>query len=99
MSWRLVAGCVEFIGNLALVATLALTGWRRWPSNALRLLVSVVGVYALTNVFYAAAYIGRTTSRWEWWDTPVEAVVYQLQVATMWGMLLTGINAVAASRG
>jgi hypothetical protein len=98
MRWQLAAGVLELVGNAALVYTLLTVGRRPWPSIALKQLATVAGIYASTNVFYATAYIGRLTSTFELWDTPLEKVVLAAQVGSMWAMLLTGIEAVAAAR-
>ena len=98
MRWQLAAGALEFVGNVALVYTLLTVGRRPWPSIALKQLATVAAIYAGTNVFYAAAYIGRQTGSFEWWDTPPEKVVLAVQVGSMWALLLTGIEAVVAAR-
>jgi hypothetical protein len=97
MRWQLAAGALEFVGNAALVYTLLTVGRRPWPSIALKQLATVAAIYAGTNVFYAAAYIGRLTGSFEWWDTPPEKVVLAVQVGSMWALLLTGIEAVVAA--
>lgn len=98
MNWQLGAACIELFGNAALVVSLAVGGARVWPSVGLRRLAAVAAVYAATNVFYAAAYVGRTTNSWEIWDTPVEAGVYHVQIVSMWALLLTGILSLVNAR-
>jgi len=98
MRWQLAAGALEFVGNTALVYTLLTVGRRPWPSIALKQLATVAAIYAGTNCFYAAAYVGRLTGSFEWWDTPPEKVVLAVQVGSMWALLLTGIEAVVAAR-
>ena len=98
MRWQLAAGVLELVGNAALGYTLLTVGRRPWPSIALKQLATVAAIYAGTNCFYAAAYIGRLTGSFEWWDTPPEKVVLAVQVGSMWALLLTGIEAVVAAR-
>lgn len=97
MRWQLAAAGLELAGNATLVVALIVVGRRPWPSIALKQLATVAGIYASTNVFYATAYIGRLTGTFELWDTPPEKVVLAAQVGSMWAMLLTAIEAVAAA--
>ncbi|MCH1580876.1 MAG: hypothetical protein L7S55_09235 [Luminiphilus sp.] len=97
MSWKLFAGSVEFIGNATLVVVILMIGLHKWPHNALKRLAAALAVYASTNMFYAAAYVGRLTERWQWWDTPVEKAVVNIQVFSMWALLLFGIEALVKS--
>lgn len=97
MSWELFAGCVELVGNMTLLVVLASIGVAAWPSRALRLLAGAIGIFSATNVFYAGAYIGRLTEAWSWWDTPAERVIYQVQVFSMWALLIAGIGTVVSS--
>lgn len=97
MSWELFAGCVELVGNMTLLVVLASIGFAAWPGRALKLLAGAIGIFSSTNVFYAGAYIGRLTGSWEWWGTPVEGVIYQVQVFSMWALLIAGIGTVVTS--
>ena len=97
MTWNFTAGLVELLGNLALVVALVTVGSRPWPYHALKRLAAVTALYASTNVFYAVAYLGRITNSWEIWDTAVESVVLNVQVFSMWAMLIFGIESVVAA--
>lgn len=98
MSWNLFAGCVELVGNVTLVAVLVHVGLSPWPNWSLKRLSIALSIYALTNVFYAGAYIGRVTESWEWWDTAFEKTVLNIQVFSMWAMLVAGIEALVDAR-
>ena len=98
MSWDLLAGCVELVGNMALVSVLVHVGLSPWPNRSLKRLAIALAIYALTNVFYAAAYIGRVTETWNWWDTAFEKTVLNIQVFSMWAMLVAGIEALVDNR-
>lgn len=93
MSWNLLAGGVELVGNMALVSVLVYVGLSPWPNRSLKRLAIALSIYALTNVFYATAYIGRVTESWEWWGTAFEKTVLNIQVFSMWALLVTGIEA------
>jgi hypothetical protein len=44
-----------------------------------------IGLFASTNVFYAAAYWGTTGGGgWNWWDTPTEQVIRAAQILSVW---------------
>jgi hypothetical protein len=93
MSWNLFAGCVELVGNVALVSVLVYVGLSPWPNQSLKRLAIALSIYSLTNVFYATAYIGRVTETWNWWGTAFEKTVLNIQVFSMWALLVTGIEA------
>ena len=97
MSWELLAGYTELVGNVTLLVVLGFVGVAVWPSRALKHLAASVALFTSTNVFYAAAYIGRLTESWSWWDTPTERFIYNVQVFSMWALLIAGIETVISS--
>jgi len=78
------AGVIETVGNAAAVYAATLWAVKAWPGvRRATLVLAGIAVWAATNVFYGVAYVGRTTGRFELWDTTVEDVVLTVQQATM----------------
>ena len=95
---NVTAAWVEAAGNMALIGALVHVGRRAWPYVSLKQLAACAAVYAMTNVFYSFAYIGRELDLWALWGTPIETGVRTVQIGSMWAMLLTGIESVVAAR-
>lgn len=88
-----VAGVVEVAGNsMAIVAASvwACVAWKRNVKIGAVLLASIA-VWAVTNVFYGLAYIGRVEGWFGWWDTDVEQVVKAVQQLTQISTPAAGI--------
>ena len=88
-----IAGVVEVAGNaMAMVAASvwACVAWRRHVKAGALLLASIA-VWAVTNVFYGLAYIGRVEGWFAWWDTPAEEIMKAVQQLTQVSTPLAGI--------
>ena len=83
---------VEAVGNLALVAVMfAVAGPRAWRGHLRDFTATAytVGIWALTNVTYAAFYLERRTGHlpdWIAYDTPLEEITKGIQIGTMYAL-------------
>lgn len=83
---------VEAAGNLALVAVMfAVAGPRAWRGHLRDFTATAytVGIWALTNVAFAAFYLERRTDalpNWLAYDTPLEEITKGIQIGTMYAL-------------
>ena len=89
---------IEALGNLmALIAVVAFLFKSNAPGliSGLRPGLLALGLFCATNIFYAVAYFGRTTERFEWWDTSAEQLIRAIQISTFY---IVPISMIAAAR-
>lgn len=83
---------VEALGNLALVLVMfAVAGPRAWRGQLRDFTATAytVGIWALTNVTYAAFYLERRTGQlpdWIAYDTTLEEITKGFQIGTMYAL-------------
>lgn len=81
------AVAVEVFGNLVAAITVLVFVLRSASLGlipGLRLGMLGVATFCASNVFYGVAYFGRTTDRFELWDTTAEQIVRALQISTFY---------------
>lgn len=92
-----VAVIVETCGAVAMAFTafyFAIAGRQPHRVAGLRAALAFLGLYGLTNFYYGIAYLGRTTERFELWDTWHEQIVRSAQLLCAWSIPILMLVAV-----
>lgn len=84
--------------NGTLILALVMVGRQPWRTIQLELLIGAAAIYAATNVYYGAAFFGRSTNWFDLYDAAPAETVRFVQIGTMWAMLIFSAQAVYTAR-